>query len=123
MDETAAKKEKMQLTFDTVYKHLMQQNLRSMVGGKCAYRGDDDLKCAIGCLIPDDVFNFTYNSFSIKEPESRAMIPDHYTKSQIFLTELQHIHDTKPVSKWDELLRKFAEKWNLEVPELDKDLI
>lgn len=43
-----------QQTFDTVVAHLRRQNAQSMLGESCAYRGDGGLKCAVGCLIPDD---------------------------------------------------------------------
>lgn len=53
--------------FDTVVRHLVAQGRRAYGGGivrqgdgvSCRYRaavGDEILKCAIGCLIPDDQY-------------------------------------------------------------------
>ena len=55
-----------QEAFDTVVRHLHTQGKRSIVknrrssGDECRYRTDDGLKCAIGCLIPDEVYSFQY---------------------------------------------------------------
>lgn len=41
--------------FDTVIAHLLQQGRPSFDGDHCRYRLED-LKCAVGCLIPDDQY-------------------------------------------------------------------
>lgn len=48
-----------QEVFDTVVEHLFKQNTRCMATGlnsnpnvTCAYRGDNGMTCAVGCLIP-----------------------------------------------------------------------
>lgn len=45
--------------FDTVVKHLAQQKRRSVIPNTniCMYRSEEGLKCAIGCLIPDEEYN------------------------------------------------------------------
>lgn len=48
--------------FDTVASHLLQQGRKAVsVLGSCRYRitapADVVLKCAIGCLIPDELYN------------------------------------------------------------------
>ncbi len=45
-----------QQIFDTVARHLHQQRGRSVDGVQCLYRGPGDLKCAVGCLIPDELY-------------------------------------------------------------------
>jgi len=30
--------------------------IKSEAGGKCAYRGTDNARCAVGCFIPDDIY-------------------------------------------------------------------
>ncbi len=43
--------------FDFVAAHLMTQGVVSEdASGRCVYRSPDGLKCAIGCLIPDDAY-------------------------------------------------------------------
>lgn len=48
-----------QETFDTIYKHLLDQGGKSVDRdtGICMYRGPNGTKCAIGCLIPDDKYD------------------------------------------------------------------
>jgi hypothetical protein len=48
-----------QETFDFVITHLRKQGKRATQGGgkECAYRGDDGTSCAIGCLIPDNIYD------------------------------------------------------------------
>ena len=44
--------------FDLVAAHLMTQGVVSEdQSGQCVYRSPDNLKCAIGCLIPDDAYD------------------------------------------------------------------
>lgn len=43
--------------FRKVKRHLLTQNARAMKDGSCALRADDGLKCAIGCLIPDELYH------------------------------------------------------------------
>ena len=46
-----------QKVFDTVLTHLRTQNRRAVNGsGGCVYRSPEGLKCAIGCLIPDELY-------------------------------------------------------------------
>lgn len=51
--------------FDTVARHLLTQRRQSkVVGGQCRYRWEDPwgrvLRCAIGCLIPDEAYKPSY---------------------------------------------------------------
>lgn len=45
-----------QETFDRVAKHLLKQNKKSVNGTQCMYRSSDGLQCALGCLIPDELY-------------------------------------------------------------------
>ncbi len=43
--------------FDKVKAHLLAQGKRAVNGdGNCMYRGMDGTKCAVGCLIPDELY-------------------------------------------------------------------
>lgn len=56
-----------QETFDTVFRHLVKQGRRSMTTQasygenrdteRCSYRGKGGTSCAIGCLIPDELYS------------------------------------------------------------------
>jgi hypothetical protein len=60
--------------FDTVAKHLIAQGKQSLlpqVAGDseyngCAYRGENGTKCAIGCLIPDELYNPIIENTSVQ---------------------------------------------------------
>ncbi len=45
-----------QEVFDKVVRHLWQQGERAGDGDSCFYRGPGNMKCAVGCLIPDDTY-------------------------------------------------------------------
>ena len=45
-----------QTAFDAAYVHCMEQEVRAMGNGLCLYRGPNGTKCAIGCLIPDNLY-------------------------------------------------------------------
>ncbi|MDB4431169.1 hypothetical protein N9137_02140 [Pseudomonadales bacterium] len=43
---------------DYVEKHLLEQGGRSIdCDGECAYRGENGTACAIGCLIPNEMYD------------------------------------------------------------------
>ena len=91
------------------------------------------MKCAIGCLIPDDqyvkgmerrdigyllsnypkflsIFDGTLNDW---EPYRRAQKPDQVTQLIPFLDGLQRIHDDHEPSQWARLLSNFQSDWGL----------
>ena len=46
-----------QEVFDKIYLHLIEQGRKSVNSdGRCQYRYPDGDKCAIGCLIPDELY-------------------------------------------------------------------
>jgi hypothetical protein len=96
--------------FDTVARHLLTQNERSeeirksTVDGTlipfCSYRGMGGLKCAIGVLIPDEIYRpemENNGAYSLLEqfPELAAYIPD-----EDLAHALQYVHDKYQVSDW-----------------------
>lgn len=96
--------------FDTVSQHLLSQKKMSIretdYGLECAYRGDNGLKCAIGCLIPDELYNEKMEGISIhglarKFPSLGKIFRD---VNMDMLLELQGVHDDTPVERWGERL-------------------
>jgi hypothetical protein len=79
--------------FDTVARHLFEQGGPALDGGgSCVYRGYDNRRCAIGCLIPDDRYEGSMEGLtawcgSIKEA---AGIPDELEGLGV---ALQRAHD------------------------------
>lgn len=61
----------------------------------CRYRGDNGSKCAVGHLIPDSVYNRTfegrtYNNLRLAAPEVEKLLG---SENISFLIRLQHAHD------------------------------
>ena len=46
-----------QSVYDKVCAHLAAQKTRSMNANGCAYRGALGRSCAVGCLIPDEIYD------------------------------------------------------------------
>ena len=105
---------KRQDIFDTVVKHLFKQKRQAftrpapgVVFTGCAYRTPDKLKCAIGCLIPDELYDPSLEGAtmaSIAEGARRDFgIPILKllggARNKELLSDLQEIHDN-------------AEAWN-----------
>jgi len=53
-----------QEAYDIVRRHLLtQMKVSCSETGACKYRGPDGLKCAIGALIPDSLYNVRWDTF------------------------------------------------------------
>lgn len=111
-----------QEVFDQVAKHLLTQKQKSVgvhENGRvcCKYRGDNGLKCAVGCLIGDD-------EYSSEKFENRAwltlvddcVVP--FTHMNL-IVDLQTLHDNVGVSFWPKCLKAFAEERGLSTSAVD----
>ena len=84
-----------QQAFDTVARHLLTQGCKSIGPHGCAYRGEGGKKCAIGALIPDDLYNRSFEGNRIfplvrEHVEIGVLLED---VSLTMLDELQIVHD------------------------------
>lgn len=91
--------------FDTVVCHLNTMPHRSLLKDNCAYRSSDGLKCAVGCLIPDDVYDPAMEHITIEaliEGARQWGLPAFFCRENIrFLGRLQSTHDFAPNWKAD----------------------
>ena len=89
-----------QEVFDTVCEHLAKQGRRARDGSPqnyCCYRAPDGAKCAVGCLIPDDLYEVEMDGSGY----SVAPLLDHFPKfrklfegvDEYLLMRLQIAHD------------------------------
>ena len=86
--------------FNKVSKHLIAQGKQCVsANGDCVYRGPKNLKCAIGCLIPDEFYeafmenksiHILFGKFPVNMKESKLK-----KQSGDLLFELQKIHDNE----------------------------
>lgn len=124
-----------QEVFDKVANHLLTQNRKAINTGnlspyvKCVYRTDDGLKCAIGCLIPDHLYDTKIEGCSPNVNPDQAVSPGGAMLSKIlisqlgelteqdyqFLKELQFIHDTCEVQYWKDDLTRLGINNNLNI--------
>lgn len=96
--------------FDKVSKHLLSQKEKSIqetiVGFRCAYRGDNGLKCAIGCLIPDELYHEDMESITVIDlVKGFPEIGELFRGVDInLLFELQSTHDDIDAESWEGVL-------------------
>jgi hypothetical protein len=86
--------------FDTVTRHLVTQGKPARRGrwGKCAYRGEDGCKCAVGVLIPDEMYVSEMDdrdNTAIRDlvGSGDLTFPDYFARNLTLLGALQHAHD------------------------------
>jgi hypothetical protein len=93
--------------FDTVAKHLLKQNKKSFIAdndGVCAYRGQDNTMCAVGCLIKDEDYDSVIENVTF--PDLYLNMPHIFEHLQInnpkfhMLVVLQNLHDKFPTEYW-----------------------
>ena len=110
--------------FDIVAKHLLTQNARSqdIKNIVCAYRGSNDMKCAVGVLIKDEHYSYLLEGYNVRDIDVKEALEKSgiTVDSRIhFLAALQEVHDLFPVGFWRERLGEVAERYNLNLDVLD----
>ena len=88
--------------FETVSRHLFTQGEQAyqlpseQEEGTCMYRGPNDTKCAVGCLIPDDMYLTTMENRRVNQlVNGEYRLPDFFEKNLSLLSELQYVHDRR----------------------------
>ena len=105
-----------QETFDKVKKHLLTQNRVSyLVYHGCMYKGPDGLKCAVGCLIPDEIYDVSIERMPVsKLVHLNNKVADFLKQFNLPLLEsLQYVHDSLSPHIWPKKLKEVAEKFEL----------
>jgi hypothetical protein len=119
-----------QETFDKVARHLLTQGRRSaelnpmVSGGVCRYRSPDGTKCAVGALIPDELYSADMEGRSViglvgcdgnddVSPWAEALRAHLGVESDYderFLETLQRIHDGYEPDTWPSRLIELADE-------------
>lgn len=126
---------KKQELFDRVARHLLTQMKQSMVldandpRSRCRYRGPNGLKCAIGCLIPDEKYSEELEGLAVPDPEFSAELSPQtekllkvagLTKKQCGLASiLQALHDNIDPADWRDELTKIAQSFELKTAAIE----
>jgi len=113
--------------FDFIARHLFTQGARSADDrGQCLYREQtQNLKCAIGAVIPDDAYNLDMEGNTIYALCTYNMVtlPKYISKYQRLLGNLQEVHDYK--CNWESTqdmrcaLKRVGKNRNLDTTILD----
>lgn len=104
--------------FDKVALHLLTQGRQATDGTFCQYLTSDGLKCAIGCLIPDghpaQQCGAGARDLVARFPDLGILPTDLGTlNGELFLQNLQRIHDVGYPQDWPRSLTAFAHYWGL----------
>ena len=109
---------------ETVAKHLLKQGRRSLdADGRCMYRAPNGDKCAVGCLLPDDLYDVSFEGVPVPSQWNdktasglaRAIAGVVSGSSFPLLAALQLVHDTIAPENWSVELSNTAIKFNLKV--------
>lgn len=111
--------------FSKVKKHLLAQMKKSMrespKGRVCAYRGENNTSCSVGCLISDSEYKVNMEGYAVNRLLNnfndlvQTILPNDLNEEEgmYFLVLLQEIHDMCPVSDWKYQLEKLESEQSL----------
>lgn len=119
--------------FDKVATHLLKQGRKAeaTTNGSCKYRTDDGLKCAAGCLIPDEEYSVSFECISWRRAARVAYSNEDNSNLQKLgkiavrigqvelVADLQVMHDDTLVEDWPSELRRVADDFSLSAAVLD----
>ncbi len=113
-----------QETFNKVVRHLRKQKVKSLRNGGfgCAYRGDNGTKCAVGCLIPDELYHPSMEGKVAFESDMRNFLQLLDIDTEL-ANDLQEVHDSHMRLEYDErtefALECVAQKHGLKMPDIE----
>lgn len=103
--------------FNTVKKHLLSQNERSVEGTACRYRGPRGLKCAAGILIPDSEYTESMEGKGWPCGKTTTSplrnIADKLGHNNL-IRNLQIVHDSYDPTHWPAQLKNVSTNYELE---------
>src|SRR5690606_37517326 len=87
---------------------------------ECRYRGPDGLKCAVGHIIPDELYTpdlegklFARDGQPIECFNEIAAKLELTRDNVLLLAALQDIHDFSEPHEWEQRFANLAKSWNL----------
>lgn len=114
--------------FDQSATHLLKQNKQAMNGMTCRYRADDGCKCAVGGIIPDELYDPVIEARAAnwffetvvgennhgRTGQIRRTIAEYFGfANQRLLMQLQTIHDGVKPPFWKGELTLLAKDFGL----------
>lgn len=102
-----------QEVFNVVREHLLKQGVRSEnAAGSFRYRGPNGLMCAVGVIIPDDLYHPEMEGRVVKDIWHMFSL-GYYPNVLDLLEDLQNVHDTYWPPVWAEKLEAIRQRHNL----------
>ena len=119
--------ENLQDIYDTVARHLLTQGRPATnVLTVCCFRAPDGTSCAIGCLIPNELYKpeleLRWGPYALADIGllPREEVEKQFSSRVLLLCKLQEVHDTavewKPedvIKNWKKALSRVAKQFNL----------
>jgi hypothetical protein len=101
--------------------HLLKQNAKSIDSDNaCRYRGDNGMSCAIGCLLPDEMYDPLIEGKGVVSDILKARLKhvvgvknSSRIQKLTLLGELQNLHDMYFVEHWPEELAKLKIEYGI----------
>lgn len=109
--------------YDKVYNHLLKQGCAAIEDCYCRYRTSSGNMCAIGCMIPDEMYDSKMEGDDIRMVLENFENVSNFFKVESsddvkFLKELQRAHDFEldvyGIEGWKRAMRRIALRYNLE---------
>lgn len=112
----------LQEIYDKVKAHLLTQMRKARLNDEdltCAYRSENGDTCAVGCLIPDDVYYPELEGASVAARSPKILDALEKSVGELsvdkfsLLVQLQNVHDGANVGYWKERLEGIALNYGL----------
>lgn len=106
--------------FNIVAHHLLSQRVKALRNGRCVYHGPDGTQCAVGCLIPNELYEEWMEGHDVSyqrlaDGEYSIVVAAHCEVRQLSLLRiLQGVHDNNEPIYWRGALKHVAKSFNLE---------
>jgi hypothetical protein len=97
-----------QVTFNRVVEHLRNQGEKSLNDRHlCSYRGRNGLKCAVGCLIPDEKYDPSFEGQDASYAALSTILKELGHDVRL-CDDLQDVHDLTGVTDWEANFKRVA---------------
>ena len=109
-----------QEVFNKVWDHFITQKKPRGIksSGGCGLRGMGNTKCAIGVLIPDEIYFPGMETMPLRSLLPLIGFTEIDSHDFGFFNRLREEHDNSNLKTFRENLRTFARHYNLRVPEI-----
>lgn len=126
-----------QEVFTKVVTHMLKQSKQAREvynpssSGPCRYRTEGGLMCAVGCLVPDEIYHDSMEGtilHGVIERANEGMLPEplaQFVKAElephvVLLRDLQYAHDHFDPEEWRDQLASTGERCGLTMPASSK---